>query len=488
MSTHNPKEHHDSNLKAASTTAQGQEASNPQTVLNPVSDYIAQVCAQVRWKRSHEVIARELAAHMEDFQAARLAQGAEEAQAAAQAISEMGDPITVGAQFDRTYRPRINWKLTVLTILMVLLGFVMRMFIRAQFPYSPGSISNAQLFLSQQAKEVLAVLLGAVALIVGLYTDFSLLARHARSAFFSLCGVALAIYLFTQPIYGSYTSLQYLVMLFPPIYAGIIFSMRGKGAGGVLLCGLYFLFPALVAILSRFYSLFSLGVTCLVLLTVAVCSGWFGNSKKTSLLLIYIPVAAVFSVFLYKAQHRLYAMMHPQIDPQGYGYVAVQTQEILSKARFIGQGGVTAGSQDFFRGLIDDFTVTYLIHRTGWISLLAILALFAGFFFICFRVCLRQSSQLGRLVSLSVVVSLLLQTVFYLINNLGVTFLLSPGLPLLSFGNRALVVNLLLIGLLLSVFRTGELISDGSPLPKEEALKRFVEFTNGDLIFHFNNK
>lgn len=92
-----------------------------------------------------------------------------------------------------------------------------------------------------------------------------------------------------------------------------------------------------------------------------------------------------------------------------------------------------------------------IIFKLGWLPyLLLLLVLAALLAWLLFR-CLRQKSQLGRMVALAVVLTLGLQTVSSVVLNLGFV-LFSAELPLLV-GNLHTVLDMGLIGLALSVFR-----------------------------------
>lgn len=110
-----------------------------------------------------------------------------------------------------------------------------------------------------------------------------------------------------------------------------------------------------------------------------------------------------------------------------------------------------------------DFLLTWLVHNVGWMAFIALMSVFAAFLFCGFRLCFKQKNMLGRLVSLSVMMTLALQTAFYAATNLGLDLIRSISLPLVSYGNTATVVNMALIGVMLSAFRTGPLIKDGKP-------------------------
>jgi hypothetical protein len=59
----------------------------------------------------------------------------------------------------------------------------------------------------------------------------------------------------------------------------------------------------------------------------------------------------------------------------------------------------------------------------------------------------------------------------------------TTSLPLVSYGNMATVVNMALIGVMLSAFRTGALVKDGAPGLRTAARRLF--WKNGELTISF---
>ena len=53
-----------------------------------------------------------------------------------------------------------------------------------------------------------------------------------------------------------------------------------------------------------------------------------------------------------------------------------------------------------------------------------------------------------------------IQVIIYISFNLGIPLAAPISLPLISHGNVATVINLILIGVMLSVFRTGDVVTD----------------------------
>ena len=77
--------------------------------VNKIHEFSKIVCGQIRWKRAHPVIMEEIENHIVDQRDAYIANGADETEATANAITQMGDPVDIGNQFDRTHRPKPQW-------------------------------------------------------------------------------------------------------------------------------------------------------------------------------------------------------------------------------------------------------------------------------------------------------------------------------------------------------------------------------------------
>lgn len=67
---------------------------------NKIKEYLNEVCDQVRWKKSHEIISEEIECHIIDQKNAFISQGLDNKTAIDKAILEMGDPVDVGTEVD----------------------------------------------------------------------------------------------------------------------------------------------------------------------------------------------------------------------------------------------------------------------------------------------------------------------------------------------------------------------------------------------------
>lgn len=181
----------------------------------------------------------------------------------------------------------------------------------------------------------------------------------------------------------------------------------------------------------------------------------------------------------------VYAAFNPWSDPTGRGLQSIVVRELIGGARFVGLGATgeySANVRAF--GMDTDFMLTWLIHNVGWIAFIVIMAVFTAFLFCGFRLCFKQKNMLGRLTSLAVMMTLTLQIVFYVATNLGFGLIHSISLPLVSYGNTATIINMALIGVMLSAFRTRSLVIDGARRRKTAASRR-VHWKDGELTISF---
>ena len=465
-----------------------------------VTAYLETVRQQIRWKRAQPIVLEEIENHITDQKNALLKEGVDEETATDKALTEMGDPVIVGEQLDHAHRPKPDWTLLTLTGAMLLLGFAIQFFIDSTF--------DGAWRLEQQ---MLWVGIALIVMLAAYFADFTIVGKYPKLVFFTLGAITLVFCFFTGEVKGATVYAIYPLLLFPTAFAGLVYSMRNNGYDGLILCGAAFVIPALLSMLVPSLTvLFLLGVSCLIILTAAVLKGWFNVRKRSALLILYIPTAVVLSASFgmimmgvsYRTE-RLRAILNPFSDPQGMGYMVIAIRRILAHAQLIGSGMPMnyhdyGGSVDasnilaahMLPAINTDYLLTYLTYRFGWIALLGIIALFTVFIVRAAMLSKKQKSVLGFLTSTAIVSTFSVQFIVYIASNLGFMLFSPLSLPLISYGKMALVTNMFLIGLLLSVFRTGILVRDRDESVAVK-INHFFQYDNGriiiDLIRQKNN-
>lgn len=454
-----------------------------------INSYLETVRQQIRWKRAQPIALEEIKNHIIDQKNALLMGGLDEETATNKAIAEMGDPVAIGEQLDRAHRPRPDWTLLVLTGTMLLLGLAIQFFVNR----TPNDIQGFE-------TQIIWAGMAAILMTAAYFADFTIVGKYPKSVFGVLALITVIFCLFTGKVAGMARNAVYPLLLFPTAFAGLVYSMRNKGYGGLVLCGVAFLLPAVLSsMVPSITVLFLLCVSCLIILTAAVLKGWFKVRKLSAMLIIYVPTAFVLLIipFImimaggYRA-HRLQCLLNPSLDPMGAGYMGTIIRRILSNAQFIGEGVPINGYglPDAFLFLPEintDYLLTYLIYRFGWIVLLAVILLFAAFIVRGVVLCGKQKNILGFLTSTAIVSTIAVQLIVYISSNLGFLLFSPLSLPLISYGGKFLMINMFLIGLLLSVFRTGALVKDKAGFASVNP-HHFIQYNSGQIIINLRSR
>lgn len=449
---------------------------------NKISQYIKMVCDQMRWKKAHHIISEELENHITDQKNAYIAEGLDEEKAIVKAINEMGDPVLIGTELDRTHRPKLEWSLSALTCCVLLLGIAIRMFITNDMN-TPWMLSNS----------IIVALIGIGFMIAVYLLDFTIIGIRSKIIYGGLIVVTITAMFVSPTVNGQNVYIPFLLLFLPTAFAGIIYSMRGKGYVGIVLCGGFFVIPVIIGMSTPNLSSTGLYViACLILITLAIAKGWFKVNKFIAMLLVYIPVVITAAVFVlinrvgnsYRWQ-RLHNAIDPSLDPMGSGYVGTITRDMIQSAALFGQGDRALHSVLLLPEIYTDSLLTYLIHEFGWASFAVIMLVVGSFIIRSFILCSKQKSVLGKLVSTSVLITFTTQVALYVAYNLGFQLFSPLTLPLISHGGTATIINMILIGIMLSVFKSGDVVRDNIITQKRN---RLFEFADGKIIIYLNAK
>ena len=433
---------------------------------NTIRAYLDTVAEQIRWKRARPVVVAELERHLEDQRDAFAGDGFEDAEALA--VKEMGDPVAVGTELDRVHRPKPQWGIITLTIVLGLVGALLRIFLT--------DVHNEEYIVVMSVRALAAVGLGCIALLAGYFLDYSRLSRYAGKIHIGTLVVSLVVAHFSPTVNGCYYYARYVIMVFPVVYALWLYSCRNKGWIGLALAILGGIPMALFCYYVPYISGLAVYVLSgFVLVVFAAWNDWFGIGRWKSLIPPLACAGTIMGVFAYLSiasetlAQRLTVALHPEVDPLGRGYYAWMIREALGRSQWIGEGSWDIEKFGFYEWSVpntdSDAFLTTVIHKLGWAPFLLITFVFAVLLLWLLFQCTKQKSQLGRLIVIAVVMSLSLQAILSIAWNMGFALLAAP-FPLI-IGNISTVLNMGLLGLALSVFR-GDSIARNSENSKQE--------------------
>lgn len=435
--------------------------------VDKIKAYCDKVSEQIRWKKAKSVITAEIEDHLCDQRDAYMESGQDEMTATEQAILQMGDAVSLGQELDKVHKPKPQRLMIVFTGLFMLLGFFLNSLLSQSMEYgrSFGVLSYIMAF---------GIFLGCY------YLDFTVLRKFGKTLYglTILCSILMVVcsVQYQGRLYvrlgGFSMALSMLSLIFPLAFAVFVYSMRNQGFRGIVMSGLAYLpFAMILYIVPSVMGVLLYTVTACSVLCLAISRGWFGVNPKKGLALVLFPAVGVtvylVAFMLYHGVPHLQEFLHPSQEGIGYSFACIRG--IVSESVFLGQGGIP----DWIPNLSEfpmhtDYMLTYLVHRFGYIALFVLIVFLAIFSIVGVRKALGEKSVLGSMVALSIILTFVLQSVFYVIANLGYGLFGALSLPFLSYGTAPLFLNAALIGFMLSVFRTGEVFCDNAAAPKEQ--------------------
>ena len=167
------------------------------------------------------------------------------------------------------------------------------------------------------------------------------------------------------------------------------------------------------------------------------------------------------------------------------GWMATVTRDILKNAKLIGSNKYVSSIETLLPSVDTDYILTYLIEKVGWVSFIVIIAVIAAFIIRSLRVSSKQKGVLSGLISFSVIITFTMQVIFYVVHNLGFQLFDPFILPLLSYSRIGTIINMFLIGLMLSAYKSSALYKNEDRLMQESKTKLF-QFEEGRIIIYLN--
>lgn len=421
-------------------------------VENKIVEYSETVCSQVRWKGAHPLIKTEIEGHLYEQSESFFSQGMDQEAAIKAALNEMGDPVLVGSELNKVYRPDSQKGLVALILVLIAVGVRSR--------WGGTGLDLAWCLLSVGA--FLAVYVW----------DFSIWGKYLQPLSLIAGGAALVLTLaakYWDDGLGGETPLVHLALLAPLGFSAVLYGLRGKKLRGASLSGLaYGIGLAWLFWLGSISGIVLFSCVAIPVFGTAAKQNWFGLDRKKSGIIFCVGLlsmagmAGVCLLCFPGFVMSLNIAFMPQAYADGQGYLSCQIRSLLSDAGLVGadQGNsalLAAISPAMFE---TDFFLTRFIYQYGWCGFALMVCLLALLFWKMASLVRKQRSMLGRLLTKTILLTLGVQTGLYLAYNLGFTLFLPLSLPFLSYGNAALFCDLFLAGVMLSVFRGGKVYLD----------------------------
>lgn len=347
-------------------------------------------------------------------------------------------------------------------VFLVALGLLMIYSASAMQIYLPsaGGPSQPLFFVFKQG---IAVLLGALLTIAAMRLDY----RRLNDPRLVLAGLglllaALVFVLFRSPINGTRRWIDLGAMSIQPsefakiglVVALAAFLSRREGELDdpkrtlLPVASLLAVFGGLVLLQPDFGTAVSyFAVAGAMLFYAGLRLRWFAGAAFLAL-----PALVVYGWSAPYRRARILAFLHPESDPLGTGYQALQSLIAVGTGGLQGLGLGHGKQKLFFLPYpYTDFIYAIVGEELGLIGCAIVLALFGMLFARGMRAAVNAPDTFGRLLGVGLAVMIVVQALV----NVSVVLALLPTkgipLPFLSYGGSALWADLIAVGVLLNV-------------------------------------
>lgn len=408
--------------------------------------YMEVVLSQIESREVQSEVSLELKHHILDISAEYLQDGLTEAEAITQAISRMGDAQTVGRELNKIHRPRFNWSVFGLTLLLAATGLFMAYYIGV----------DTSMYISSQAQlplRAIITILG-IALAAGLYFfDYRKLQAYSLHIYIGMVVVLVFISLQRGNWYYSVRINKNLIAICP-LFLGLSLSGLFRNWPWEKL-KYYALALGLLSVPLLLILLYPSTATGLAFTAVFFVTMYVSGAKLWQVLLPILTISGAFPLFLslaapYQLQ-RLSGWFNPGVDPNGVGWLSLLLRSLRQSAALLGRGSLP---EPIFLPLHDgELVLSYIIYNFGWLAGLVLLLAIIAFLFRVAGVGMKTKDSYGKSLAAGVTAFIGVKFLWNILMNLGILPLASFTLPLISHGHVDFLINMVLIGLALSIYR-----------------------------------
>lgn len=410
-----------------------------------VRQYLKKVCKQVNARELHSEIKLELQSHIQELVEEQISSGLGREQAIEIAIRQMGDPLLVGNQLNKAHKARIDWSLLSLIAIFIGIGILAM--------YAVELISFGSFFKNKITYSII----GIICMLGLCFWDYRKLLPYSKALYIIiLLGMGWVLQ-FGQQVNGApYFSLGFIRFNFLAIspfllilcLAGIMASIWEKQAFSLKIA-VYVLIPSVL------YG-FGNSLISLMIYLAGFSIMYLSLQRHIGKLLCYI-VPVLIIVFLLSvgtnAQRieRFFAYMDPYSDPQGSGYVIIQSLQSIHSAGWWGHGFAAVIRP--LPTIESEMLFTYLIYSLGWVAGIGLGVLALIFLIRLAGIAGKVTDLYGSLAVKGFLAMFTIEFIWSMLMSFGVLPFAGVSIPFISNGGMLTLIQLASIGIILSIYR-----------------------------------
>ena len=449
--------------------------------MNRINRFLDEVCSQIRCSAVHDEIRAELSSHIDELKAEYIRKGFSEADAGQKAVAAMGSSNEIGVMLDARHRPRTDWVLLLLVLVIAVFGAVGM--------YFYGTPERGAGFTGH----VFSAVVGAAVLAGAYFFNYTRLEKLAVPVYIISVGAAFLTAMrgiafngmrsFIRIGFVSFNS-DYTILLLCIAFAGFIMKFKsrgGKGAAATAALGIFSFVPFL---LMPSFRLIAIMLVCYeVMLIAAISRGHFGGNRKIQLLtaggsLIALPAAVILCKPYFISRISVW-LTHGKSDMTGNGFHEFAANFWLKNSNWFGAAQADfngAGISDSLVNPATDFALISFIATFGRIAGIILILFIITFIIRLFINCFKTKNTFGFFLALGASAALAAQFIGGIMITLGLLPMISAMIPFISYSGTGYIISMALVGLALSVHRRDNILPKTCSVPNRVWRRRLIAF------------
>lgn len=449
-----------------------------------INEFLNSVCEQIKYKPIRNIIAEELKDHIEDKKEELIEMGQNEEEAEKNAVEQMGDAEIIGKQLNKVHRTRLDWKLLIILVVLLIFGFVISYIITENehtemMQYMKEGVSE-YITTNYMIKYACFVVLGFLIGVIIYFCDYKKIKNKPSILYIIATVVIILAFLFGISVNGinflrignfSIRSNTIAVPLYILAFIGFIENINEENkltklfkekniktnANVLILVVLSLISLLMLSLIPSLSSVIVLAITYLILVTKKIVRE-SENKRKHLLILWGIPIIVGTVVVLFEVLANPYVLdkfisvYNPEEYKETEGWRALNRKEIIESAQKFGEAGNMSDAIYLFDGFGNNEIISILAHF-GWIPTVTLIIAVLAFSIKLVINSFKIKEKYGSLIILGIGCMFILQSVFNILMNFNLIFDASFNLPFVTYGCGELVVNMMCLALIFAVYR-----------------------------------
>lgn len=449
-----------------------------------INEFLNSVCEQIKYKPIRNTIAEELKDHIEDKKEELIEMGQNEEEAEKNAVEQMGDAEIIGKELNKVHRPRLDWKLLIILVVLLIFGFVISYIITENehtemMQYMKEGVSE-YITTNYMIKYVCFVGLGFAVGVIIYFCDYERIKNKPLILYIIATVVIILAFLFGISVNGinflrignySIRSNTIAIPLYILAFIGFIENINEENkltklfkekniktnANVLILVVLSLISLLMLSLIPSLSSVIVLAITYLILATKKIVRE-SENKRKHLLILWGIPIiiGTVFILFEVLANpyvlDKFISVYNPEEYKETEGWRALNRKEIIESAQKFGKAENMSDAIYLFDGFGNNEIISILAHF-GWIPTVTLIIAVLAFSIKLVINSFKIKEKYGSLIILGIGCMFILQSIFNVLINFNLLFDASFNLPFVTYGCGELVVNMMCLALIFAVYR-----------------------------------